>query len=84
MLAFLLLFVVLMLSIPLYLDYKRDPKNNLVVNNLNLLNANIHVQNIIKPLIPHAEKHGLDKIFIFPVVTIAVLLLLILIIKFIF
>lgn len=84
MLLFILFFVTVVSSIILYLDYKKDPTNNLVINNLKLLNENIHVQNVIKPILPHAEKFGVDKTFIFPLVVIVALVLLSVIIKVLF
>jgi hypothetical protein len=79
MLFLLLVFVISILSIPLYLDYKKDPKNNIVINNLNIVSKNEHVIKVITPLLPHAKKYEVEPIFIFPaVVAVSVLVLWIL------
>lgn len=84
MLFLLLVFVISILSIPLYLDYKKDPKNNIVINNLKIVSTNEHVVKIITPILPHAQKYGIETIFIFPAVVAASILVLWFILSIIF
>jgi len=79
MLALLLIFIIVIMSIPLYLDYKKNPENNILVNNLKVINENQHVSKLIAPIIPHAKKYGFNELFIVPTLVCVLFILLIII-----
>lgn len=74
-----LIFIVSIVSIPLYLDYKKNPVDNMIINNLKIANDNSIVSQVITPLAPHAEKYGLNKLFILPILVFILFFILIII-----
>jgi len=79
MLALLLILIIIIMSIPLYLDYKKNPENNILINNLKVINENQHVSKLIAPIVPHAKKYGLNELFIVPALDSVLFILLIII-----
>lgn len=74
--ALLFIIVAFLLGVPLYLDYKKDPKNNLTVRTINEVSSIPAVDKVLSKIKPHTEKYGVPPL----VVLIGGVLLLILII----
>lgn len=74
-----LIFIVSLVSIPLYLDYKKNPLDNVVTNNLKIVNDNEIVKKMIEPIVPHAKKYGLNELFILPIIVLIIFIILIII-----
>jgi len=60
--ALFFIIVAFLLGVPLYLDYKKDPANNIVTRSINEISSNPSVANILVRIKPYTEKYGIHPL----------------------
>ncbi len=60
---FIFIFIAFIVSVPLYLDYKKNPTDNITTRAVSSLSSNPKIAPILDKIKPHSMKYGIHPLY---------------------